>query len=63
MNSMANFTILANDDPYGVFQISENFRPIQVDEQYRSKLGFGKYCCCYSNCSKAGKCYHLKTKK
>lgn len=51
MNSVANFTILANDDPYGVFRISEDFRPVQVDEQYRSKLGFGKYCHCFSNCS------------
>lgn len=51
MNSVANFTILANDDPYGVFQISEDFRPVQVDEQYRSKLGFGKYYHCFSNFS------------
>lgn len=38
LNSVSNFTILASDNPYGVFQISESFRPVQVDEQYKSKL-------------------------
>ncbi|XP_061172919.1 adhesion G-protein coupled receptor V1-like [Saccostrea echinata] len=36
LRSTSNFTILANDNPYGVFQISENFRPLQVDEQYKN---------------------------
>ena len=37
LNSVSNFTILASDNPYGVFQINESFRPVQVDEQYKSK--------------------------
>jgi len=40
MDVVSHITVLANDDPYGVYIIEKNSRLVYVEEG----LGFGEYC-------------------